>query len=200
MGNIDWNTTYIISQIMAIVAATLVSVSFFVRKKSFILVFTLLGYSFYMVHYLLLRAYSGAIIAGLSISRGIQFYYDEKRGKKNNIFSLVVFLIALTAGGAATFRKWPDILTIFAGINTTTALWQNNVCYYRWASAWGSLFWIAYMALYRSVLGLAEEIIVFVIELVGLILFYVNKKKQNANPLPEQKQEEKSLEPANQNI
>ncbi len=181
MGEIVWTTNYIISQIVAIIAATLVSVSFFVKKKNLILLFTLLGYAFYSLHYLLLNAYSGAIIAGFSIGRGIQFYYDAKKGKKSNIASLIVFSLMFIGGGIWTYRKWYDVLTIFAGINTTYALWQNSVCYYRWASVFGSFLWIAYMILYHSLLGTIEEVVVLVIELVGLVLYYVQKHKEKKN-------------------
>ena len=179
LASITWTPKYISSQVCAIVAAIFVATSFFAKNKKLVLLSVIFGSFFYAAHYLLLGAYTGAIIDALSALRGIWFYFNTKAGKKFDYISLSVCSIAFIAGGILTYKSWPDIFTILAAINTTIATWQPSICFYRWACIVGSFFWIAYSHLCHSMFGFVEEVLLLILEIVSVIVYYVDKHKQS---------------------
>ena len=183
LASITWTPKYISSQICAIVAAIFVAASFFAKNKKIVLISVTFGSFFYAVHYLLLGAYAGAIIDVLSSLRCIWFYFNTKADKKLDYVSLTVCSVAFIAGGILTYKSWPDILTILAAINTTIATWQPSICYYRWACIVGSCFWIAYSILCHSIFGFVQEVLLLVLEIISIIIYYVDKHKQAQNTL-----------------
>ncbi|MBR1890498.1 MAG: YgjV family protein [Clostridia bacterium] len=175
MNAIEWTTRYISSQVFAIIASILVAVSFFTKNKKVVLLFVSIGSLGYAVHYLLLGKYAGAVIDALSVLRGVWFYINDRRGKKKDYISLFVCWAVFITGGVLTYRSWPDVLTIIAAINTTFAIWQPSILYYRCATIVGSGFWIAYAVLSQSIFGTIQEIALLVLEIIGLIAYFVVK-------------------------
>ena len=194
LASITWTPKYISSQVCAIVAAIFVATSFFAKNKKLVLSSVTIGSFFYSVHYLLLGAYAGAIIDILSALRCLWFYFNTKAGKKFDYISLSVCCVAFIVGGILTYKSWPDILTIFAAINTTIATWQPSICYYRWACIVGSFFWITYTLLCHSVFGFVEEVLLLVLEIVSIILYYVEKHKQKEPLLQQNTEPEQAVE------
>ena len=172
-------TVLIISQIIGVAAVALYLWSFQLKKRSHIVWTTCLSYAFYVAQYLMLGAFSGAILDLLSAASS--FFAGKKnepgfrryaKGVALSIFSLIV---AAGVVLAVVQRDWIELLPIAGALLQTGGLWFNNEQTIRKFGLAGAPFWLAYNYIsqaYGAALGAALTI---VSTLVALIRY---RKKQ----------------------
>ena len=169
---------YILSQVCVILSVICLAITYTTRNKKVILLFVCLEAVFYGLQYVFLHEYAGAVLNITGFVRGVWFYIDEKRGKQSNMVSLIVNSIVIITIGFITYASWIDCIAVLGTWIFAYAIWQPSVLGYRWICAFGSLFWLSYNILCFSVLGIALEVILFIIELYGAIKLLVEKKKK----------------------
>ncbi|MBQ8451847.1 MAG: YgjV family protein [Clostridia bacterium] len=173
-----WTLEYILSQAFVIVAMIFLASSYFVKSKKLILFVVCLSSVFSCSQYLLLHAYTGAILNVIAIFRGLWFYLEEKYKQKHSWLSLVVLILAYAVASALTFNWWIDIFAFVAITIFTIAIWQSNVFVYRWLSIFMSAFWIVYEVAYFSLFAVICESIILISEVIGVILYLKSQDKQ----------------------
>ena len=172
---------YILSQVCVVLSALCLAVTYITKSKKWILVFVCFEAIFYGLQYVFLHEFAGAILNISGFVRGIWFYIDEKKGRQSNAYSLIINTAIILAIGFVTYENWIDTIAIMGTFIFACAIWQPTVIGYRWICSFGSLFWMTYNILCFSVLGIALEVVLFIIELVGAIKMTMENKKQVKN-------------------
>jgi len=175
------NTSYIISQIFALLAFISLGISFFVKSKIKIVVFNIACSVFFIFHYFFLNASVGMIINAIGVVRGIWYYLDEKFNSKHLLNSLIVCVVASIVCSVLTFNSWIEIFALIGGLGFTYSLWQKNIGFYRWAMLVCSLLWVTYNSLYGSVVAIVGESVMMVFEIISIVKYYRKDKKELAN-------------------
>ncbi len=172
-----WTPIYIISQILAFLAAASFAITFFVKKKTIILFLNCLNSFFFSVHYLLLGAYTGAVINIMSIIRSIWIFNDDASGHKQSLYTFFAMHIMFLAGMAITYHVWWDWIALLGGVIFNIMLWQPNYKVYRWMGVFVNLCYFTYDMLSRSIIAMVFDALIWVVEICGVINLYVKPKK-----------------------
>lgn len=156
-------------QSIAIIALGLFSFSFHTKTRRGILLFQLVSFVAWFLHFYLLSAWTGAALIAVNAIITIFFLYkDDKKWINNYIFlSASIFFLAL-----ATFLTWQGYFSFFAFLalsSITLAKWQNNPDAIRKISILASLFWITYDAFVGSYGGIVSEVVIITSILFSLM-------------------------------
>ncbi len=171
---------YILSQILVIIAIGLYALTFLLKTKKNVLIIGLLGVVLNTISFILLGAYTGALVNVVAIIRSLWFFFEEKKGKRTWI-SLTIVMILIMFATIFTYKNWIDILPFVAGIVYAFACWQKNIPLYRWLGILVSLIYIVYDVWFSSVFGVVSELIAILCAIVGLILGLIKKKQMQTN-------------------
>ena len=170
------DTNYILSQICVILAVISLGSTFLIKDKRIILLLSILIAVFYGLHYLLLDAITGLLMNMVSIVRSIWFYINAKKEKKNSIVILIVLFGIIIISGLLSFQNIYSILPIIATSLYTYSIWQDDIKIYRWIAIPISLSWITYNISTKSIFGIITELVLFTIEIIGIIKIYKKDK------------------------
>lgn len=138
----------IISQIIGITAVALYLLSFQLKKRKQIVGVTCLSYLFYVVQYLMLGAFSGAVLdilsAGSSFCAG---HKNAPRFRRYAKWTATLVLGAIVAAGLIItyLQRDPIELLPIAGAGLQAGgLWFNKEQTIRWFGLAGAPFWLVY--------------------------------------------------------
>lgn len=174
-----WTTTYILSQVSVIIALCFLISSYFLKNRVLILIFSLGNAIFYCIEYLLLGAYTGAVINLIAVARGVWFFVLQNKNKEKDIWSISILSILMIIAGILTFEAWQSLLPMVATIVYTYSIWQKNVEVYRWLSLPTGLCGVVYNIMCHSVIGIISEFALFVFGVVSVIVYYAGQKRTN---------------------
>ena len=177
MWQIEWTTTYIISQIFVIFAMIALAITYFIKSEKWILLFNCASSFFFAVQYFVIGAYAGTLINLVSIIRGIWLYADALSHKKHDLYTFFASSILCLAVGVLTNTVWWDVIAVAAGLLLNYALWDGRVTVYRWLGVAINICWIAYNALAQTLLGLVCESAMFFVQVGGVFALYFGKHK-----------------------
>lgn len=179
-------TKYIISQGMVICAMLSLASTYLVKDKKKIMLLGLLYNSFYGIQYFLLNAMTGFAMNVVSIIRNIWFYRNDKLKKKNNIWVLIGTFILIILLGQASYQNIYTAVPMLATCIYSYSVWQDDVKVYRWLSLPMSFLWINYAFYNNSLFGFVCEIVLLIIEIIGVIK--INKDFDNKKNKKRKKQ------------
>ena len=137
-----WTIEYIFSQICMALAILMLGITYFLKSKKVILVYSTVGALMFAAHYFLLGSYVGIVLNILAVIRGIWFYCNEAASKKSQVVSFVVIMIANLIIGIFTLKSWLDVLAIVACLLYTFAVWQKSILHYKWSAIIEIICWI----------------------------------------------------------
>lgn len=167
---------YVVSQIFVIISSLVIGSTYFVKDKTKILYLCLIYCIFYGLHYLLLGAITGFLMTGVSFLRNLVFYINSKNNRSNNIFILIILIEISLISGISGYQDVYSIVSICASLMSTYSIWQDNVKVYRILSLPISLCFVVYALHFNSVMAIVSEGIIIVMEVIGIIELYKNKK------------------------
>ena len=169
--------TYIISQIFVVIATICLGISYVTKDKKTIMLLCVVYGIFYGTHYLLLGATTGFIMTLVSISRNIWFYINAKNNKKNSRLVLIILVIIAVVTGLLSYQDIFSITSIMANILSTYSIWQDNVKLYRYLAVPVSFAFIAYAVHIRSTFSIITELVLLLIEIIGILDIIIKTKK-----------------------
>jgi hypothetical protein len=146
------------------------------RKK--ILSIQIIGAVFYTLHYILIGALTGGIMAILSILRNIVFLNRTKNRWAKTSWWPVVFIALFTAGGLLSWDGPLSILPVMGMISGTIARWSRKEKTLRFLSLIPSPFWLVYDFMIGSVPAFIGESFVMGSNLTAITRFDIFKKKK----------------------
>lgn len=174
-----WSVNYVLSQILVVAFFGLYALTFLLKTKKSVLIVLLCGGVLNTISFILLGAYTGAVVNIVAMIRSVWFFFDEKNGKRTWISLTVVMLLVICAT-IFTYKKWIDILPFVAGIGYTFACWQKNIPLYRWLGIFVNILYLLYNILIYSIFGVIGELVATVCALIGIISGEIKKKHVQA--------------------
>ncbi len=164
----------ILAQIVGIIALTCAVISFQQNAHRRILVFQLISGVIFVIHFLMLNAYTGAILNLVAVMRSVVFVNKGKSWADNKIW-LVIFCLLSVAVGFFTWNGFATLLPIGGMICTTVAFWVKSPKRVRLIAFPSSPLWLVYNVLNNSFAGIITEIINMCSIIVAMFRFDYKK-------------------------
>lgn len=168
---------YIISQLFVLNNYVFAMLTYNVRKRKTILLFNMIAATSVLVGFALLGAYSGMAMSIITIIRTIIFLIDDKingQSKKMQLKDWIIFFVVSSiclVCAVFTYENWWSMISIFATILYSYSVCQKNMFVYRIVGIPTSIAWIIYNAYVKSIVGVALETALLVVEIIGVVRF-----------------------------
>ncbi len=166
----------LIAQIIGFGGTALTIIAYQQNKRKNILLCTVISASLFTVHFILLGAYTGAIMNFFAGLRSLVFMNNTKKWAKSKIW-VAVFMIIYTVACIATWDKWYSVLPLIAMLLTTVSNWLQSEKKIRFLTFPNSPCWLIYNILNGSVAGIITEIFVMSSLIIAIIRFDLRKPK-----------------------
>lgn len=182
---VEWTPIYIISQILTVVVYICLCVTYFLRSRNNILIVNIIAHVMQAISFLLLGGLTGVAMNFVYIVRDLFFVVDEKRNEKSNqitkrdIMILLFFVVIIVLLTVFTYEGLSSLLSVFATIVSTIAIWQKNTKIYKILGIPISMAWLGYNISLMSVFAIILESVLLISTIVGYILEVVKAKKEN---------------------
>ncbi len=169
---------FIFAQILGGLGAISMMLSSWQKSRKKIFVFLLFDNIFYLLQYIVLGAYAGAITNVVGLVRTILF---SKKGKNkflssNYPFAIVIFLYIIlnvfTYDGL--FSLFPSVASIVYAI----VLWQDEPKKIRMGSSFMLFMWFIYNLVVRAYVGALTEFCLFVSSVIAIIKIDLKHKSE----------------------
>lgn len=161
----------IIIQGIGFVALLFVIFSFQKNKRANLLLIMLGGLLLFVVHYSLLRAWTGAVMnlieAGMVF---VSFQKETKSWAKKRVWPYIFILLYFIVG-LITSRSLVDYFPILAQTFGTIAVWQKNPRSIRFIMLAPRPLWFTYNFIVVSYAGMITEVFIFLSVVIGIVRF-----------------------------
>ncbi len=164
----------IIAQIIGFCGLALNGLSFQQKKRKGILSFQICAAAMFIVHYILLGAYTGAVLNFLGLLRSLVFINNDKKWAKSPAW-LGVFIVVFSVASVATWVDWYSFLPATAMILTTVSYWLKNETKIRLVTFPSSPCWLVYNIITGSIAGIATEAVVMISLIVAIVRYDILK-------------------------
>jgi hypothetical protein len=149
-----WN---IFIQLLAIIALVIWASSYHFKSRRGILLFQLLSFIFWIAHFILLGAITGAVLSTIAAIRLALFSFKTETNWISKPIVMYFFVVLLVVSTAVTYSAYWSIFALIGGIFAIIASWQNDKNRIRILFIPSHLFWILYDVLAGSYGGAISE-------------------------------------------
>lgn len=162
------------AQAIGFVGMLFAFISFQRNNNKGILFFQIMATTAFIFHFLLLGAYTGAMMNLLGALRNIVFFYKEKKWASKRYW-LYLFNVLYIVCGIMTWKGLYSLLPMVAMVVSTIGLWLNNPRHTRFLVFPSSPCWLVYNIITNSIAGIFTEIFVLCSLTIGIIRFDIIK-------------------------
>ena len=141
---------FIIAQIIGLIIVVLSIIGFQQKNGERFLFYQIIINILYVIQYILLEAFTGAVICTISIIRCIVFWKYKKENKKTPIEFLILFIILSIISSIITSTNIFDYILTIGTIVFTYALWQDNMRIMRLGSIVSVTTYIIYNLIFKA--------------------------------------------------
>ncbi|MCR5186344.1 MAG: YgjV family protein [Clostridia bacterium] len=183
---IVWTKEYILSQIFAVALYLFLCTSYFLKSRKKILIFNIIAHVFQAASLLLLGGMTGMAMAIFLIFRDSFLALDEKNrnlektNKRDNVI-FVIFIAIIVALTFFTYNGPSSLLSVFATLVSTFAIWQKSTRIYKLLGMPISFTWLIYNITLRSIFATILEFILLISTIVGYLKDKVASKSNGEN-------------------
>lgn len=168
------------AQIIGFVAVGVFLLSFQPKQRKYMILLNVTSRVLYILQYLLLGAFSGAVLDVLgSVSSVVAGKKDTPFVKKHETLLLVTVNALMVAAGVAIAianKRWFDVFSIVGVVLHTSAFWLTDERKIRWLSLAGSPFWFTYNLLSRAYGSSVGD----VLSMVSIVIAMVRHREKKA--------------------
>ncbi len=125
----------------------------------------------FVVHYLLLNAWIGALMNLIEAGMVFVAYKKEAKSWAMHKFWPYIFILLFVVAGLFTSRALVDFFPVLAQIFGTIAVWQTNPRSIRFIMLAPRPLWFIYNFIVGSYAGMAAEIFILLSVLTGIVRF-----------------------------
>ncbi|MBE6755005.1 MAG: YgjV family protein [Ruminococcaceae bacterium] len=166
-----------IGQIIGFVAMAIIVASYQQKSHKNILTFQMISGLMFTVHYLLLGAYTGAVMNLLGAFRSLVYSNRDKKWS-SSIAWPIVFSIAFLISGIMTWDNVFSVFPLIAMLMSSVVLWIEQPKINRMLSLPTSGCWLIYNIKTLSYPGIITEIFVLSSIVIGIIRLDIKKKNK----------------------
>lgn len=171
----NFELTYILSQIFTIINYLLLALTYYVKNRKKILIISFMSLLANTIAYILLNAWTGVAMCLVALIRNIIFLIGEHKNKANkitkkDIIILIILYIISIISAIFTFDGYLSLLSVFATMLYTYSVWQKNPKTYKLLGIPVGILWILYNLYVKSLFGIILESALLVCSTSGYIL------------------------------
>ncbi len=175
---------FIFIQIVGLIGLLFVIISFQKNRKSFTLAVLVLAALFFTIHFILLKAWTGAAMNGLAAVRTYIFNLRDRKKYLNNRATLYIFIFLFWIAGLFTWEGYVSLFPVTGMSLECMSLWSKETKRMRWLFLSVTPLWLVYNSVVRSYAGVATEIFIMSSVVVAIIRFDLRRTsaKKTADP------------------
>ncbi len=164
------NLNFIIVQLIGALGYSLLSISYFRKRKRQILFMQIIANIFFTIHYFLLNGITGAIsnIFGLITYTSIYFFDKYKMGKQKNILSLIMIILLLISVVLA-YENIYSMLPFIAFTLAIISFLTNDEYKIRMYGIIVAICWLIYAIVCVSYAAIVFEVVTLIATIAALI-------------------------------
>lgn len=151
--------------------------SFQQKDRKRILMLMIAGQLIFLVHFILLGAWTAAGMNIVGATRSVVFRYREEKGWAAWRFWPFIFILLFMTAGVLAHESWTGLLPVIAMSIETTGLWMRNLRVLRFINLFPHPFWFTYNLLKGSWAGVVCEIFVLSSVIVAIVRYDLIKIK-----------------------
>ena len=172
----------IIPQIIGLLAVAIFLLSYQQKKRKNIILFNTASRCLYILQYVFLGAYSGAVLDVLGAISSVVASKKETKLIQKHITATVIFLnlsMVVAGGMIALYNKsWLDLFSLTGVLLHTGAFWLSNEKIIRRISLLGSPFWFVYNFCSRAYGSATGDVLTMCSIVIAMIRY---RRAENAN-------------------
>jgi len=165
----------IIAQVIGLIGMVFGILAFQCKKSENIVKVRLMSEAIFSIHYLMLGAYTGAIMNWVGCIRNFCFNRNNKKGKNNNPY-IVLFCLVFIISGSISWESSISIFPILSKVITTYAYSLTNAKKLRFLTIPSSIGWLIYNLMCHSLSGVLTEI--FCLTSIAIAIYRFNLLKK----------------------
>ena len=173
----------IVSQIIGFSAVALYLLSFQLKKRGQIVWTTCLSNVFYVLQYVLLGAYSGAVLDGLSaLSSFFAANKNTPRFQKHSKWVAALTLVLIVFFGTAIAllqQDYVELIPVAGALLQTGSLWLDDEQTIRKFGLASAPFWLTYNYISKAYGAAFGSVLTIISTVTALIRYRKNKNKYN---------------------
>ena len=166
---------YIVSQVIVVIRYALLGITYGLKNRKSILLFSFASSVANAMVFALLSAWSGFAMSCVSVIRSIAFLVRNKHDKSEEFTKIDLFIlsglylisIALAIVSYNGFFSW---LSVAATMLYTYSVCQKNSKLYKIIGIPVSVLWICYNIFVESIFGVILESVILVCEIIGVFM------------------------------
>lgn len=174
---------FILAQILSFIAMVINMVAVQLKTKKQILLTIVISNLLFVISYILLGAYVGALTCGIVAIEIIINTILEDKGKRTPKYLIVLYLIISIILGILTFGSLIDLLPIIASILFIFTLVQSKEKYVRLLILGNLTSWIIYDFFVKAYLAGISDLFVISSTITAIIRYDIKKKLKEWNKL-----------------
>ena len=182
-----FNISFIIAQIIGILAIVSYAFSLHQKTKSKVIIYRVISNVFYTFEYLFLGAFSGVGTNMVDVIQTFVFYQYAKNEKKIPLILVILYIIVNIIIGFFTYQNIFSLFPVILCIIGVYGIWQDNLKLNRILSIFLITMWMIYnfaVSAYINVCGNAFQLVLAIIAVyrfqdIKFLNKLFNKKNQN---------------------
>ncbi|MGI6746603.1 MAG: Inner membrane protein YgjV [Firmicutes bacterium ADurb.Bin300] len=165
----------IIAQLIGFAGAVTYFLVFQMKKRKSILGLNILAGAIFVLHFFLLKAYTGAAMNIVCSLRCIIYYCNDKKWAKSKAW-LAVFILVSVVLGVYTWSDAYSILPLVSMIITSISFWLKRERNIRLLTLPSPPCWMLYNIHNGSISGFLTDTVIFISLLISLVRYDVLKR------------------------
>lgn len=170
----------IIAQAVGFVGAVVNGISFQQKTRKRMISVQMWATASFIIHYILLGAFTGAALNGITLVRSFVFLNNDKKWARSRAW-LYLFIIISIVSSLLTWVDWYSFLPAAAMVLSTISFWLKSEKAIRLVTFPSSPCWLAYNLISGSVAGVITECVVMTSIITAIIRYDVLKKDKIKN-------------------
>ncbi len=165
-----------IGQVVGFIAMAIIVISYQQKTHKNILVFQMVSGLLFTAHYILIGAYTGAIMNLVGAFRSLVYSNRNKKWASSIIWP-ILFSIGFLISGILTWENAFSVLPLIAMLMSSVVLWIEKPKINRIFSLPTSTCWLIYNIKTDSLAGIATEVFILTSIVIGIIRLDIKKEK-----------------------
>lgn len=167
---------FILAQISSFISMVVNMIAVQLKTKRQMLITIIIANLFFVINYLLLEAYAGALIYGILDIEIIINMLLENNGKRTPESLIVIYIIISIIIGVFTFNNIIDILPIIAAIFFIFTFRRTKEKYVRFLILENLISWIVYDFFVSAYLAVVSDMFIAFSTVIAIIRYDIRKE------------------------
>lgn len=168
---------FIIAQILSFTAMIINMIAVQFKSKKQILLTIVISNVLFVISYIFLKAYIGAITCGITAIEILINTILENKGKKTPLYLIILYLIISISIGIFSFSNIIDLLPIFASILFILTLIQSKEKNVRLLILGNLMSWVIYDFFVKAYLAGISDTFVISSTITAIVRYDIKKIK-----------------------